>query len=134
MSIVSSAQASTSSCDVDHLLRSLAGNRSAARRLVQMFLDMYPGKVVLFDAALQAKDWVALRRVVHELRGSCSMFSATTCLALAGQLEEALPDHIGPELPGVCARFKAALVDVAGGMRRFLDEQPESVTSSLEPQ
>ena len=126
MSIVSSTEASSRSCDVDHLLQSLAGNRSAARKLVQMFLDMYPGKVVLFDAALQAEDWVALRRVVHELRGSCSMFSATACLTLAGKLEEALPDHIGPELPGDCARFKDALVDVAGVMHRFLREQPES--------
>lgn len=126
MSIVSSAEASPRSCDVDHLLQSLAGNRSAARKLVQMFLDVYPGKVVLFDAALQAEDWVALRRVVHELRGSCSMFSATACLALAGKLEDALPDHVDPELTGDCVRFKDALVDVAGVLHRFLDEPPDS--------
>lgn len=126
MSIIASAAVSPKPCDVNHLLQSLAGNRLAARKLMQMFLDMYPGKIALLDAALQAADWVALRREVHDLRGSCAVFSATTCLSLAGELEAALPDHAGPQLPEDCARFKDAVADLAAELRLFLDSQPES--------
>lgn len=126
MSIIASAAVSPKPFDVDHLLRSLAGNRPAARKLTTMFLDMYPGKIALLDAALQAADWVALRRVVHDLRGSCGMFSATDCLSLASKLEGVLPDHVGPQLPEDCAHFKEALADLAAELRQFLDRQPES--------
>jgi len=126
MSQIASATVSPRPCDVDQLLQSLAGNRPAARRLVHIFLDMYPGKVALIDAALEGADWVALRRVVHDLRGSCAMFSASACLALAGKLEDALPEHVDPKLPEDCARFKAALADVAVELHLFLDGQPDS--------
>jgi HPt (histidine-containing phosphotransfer) domain-containing protein len=124
--MMASVAASPRACDVDHLLQSLAGNRMATQKLAQMFLDMYPGKIALIDAALQDGDWVALRRVVHDLRGSCAMFSATACLALAGKLEDTLPDHVDQELPEYCARFRTALADVAAELQLFLDERPES--------
>ncbi|HCI53539.1 MAG TPA: hypothetical protein DE312_09550 [Gallionella sp.] len=123
--MMASMAASPRPCDVDHLLKSLAGNRMATQKLAQMFLDMYPGKIALIDAALQDEDWVALRRVVHDLRGSCAMFSATACLALAGKLEDTLPDHVDLELPEYCARFRSALADVAAELQLFLDERPE---------
>ena len=108
-------------CDVGHLVKSLGGNRLAARKLAQLFLAMYPGKIVRLDAALHGADWGALRREIHELRGSCAIFSASTCLALAGQLEKALPDHVDQNLPEICAHFKDSLAHVAEELRRFLD-------------
>ncbi len=126
MSMMASTTVSPRPCDVDHLLQSLAGNRLAARKLAQMFLNMYPGKIALIDAALQDADWVALRRVVHDLRGSCAMFSATACLALASKLEDALPDRVDPKLFEDCTCFKDALADVAEALHLFLDDRTES--------
>lgn len=126
MSIMASAATNPRHCDIDHLLRTLSGNRMAARKLAQMFLDMYPGQIALIDAALQDRDWLALRRVVHDLRGSCAIFSATACLLLACKLEDALPDRVNPELPEDCARFKAALADVAAELHLFVDDRSES--------
>lgn len=122
MSVIASAAESTRSCDMDLLLVSLEGNWLAARKLAQMFLDVYPDKIALIDAALQAADWGILRRAVHDLRGNCAMFSATACLVLARKLEDALPDHVGEGLPEDCARFKEALSRVAEELRLFLNE------------
>lgn len=126
MSLIASTAESPRPCDADRLLQSLAGNRQVARKLVQMFLDMYPDRIALIDAAVQGADWVALRRVVHDLRGSCAVFSATACLALAGKLENALPDRVDQKLIEDCARFKEALADVAEELRLFLNDPPES--------
>ena len=133
--MIANAAASPRPCDVNHLLQSLAGNRLAAQKLVQMFLDMYPGKVALIDAALQAAAWVALRRGGHDRRGSGAMFSATVCLDLASKLEENLPDQVDPKLPEDCRHFKAALADVAEELNLFLDEQTNrSSQRSQEPE
>lgn len=126
MTSMSSATIRPLPCDVTHLLQTLAGNRMAARKLAQMFLDLYPGKIVLIDAALQAEDPVALRRVVHDLRSSCAMFSATDCLALASRLEASLLERTDSNVADDCARLKSALTDVAEELRRFLADLESS--------
>ena len=115
-------------CDVEYLVQLLGGERPAAWKLAQLFLDVYPGKVDLVNAALKAGDWVALRRSVHDLRGSCALFSATTCVSLASKIESALPDHVAPDLSEDCERFKDTLADVARELREFLDSEPGSAS------
>lgn len=119
------APRSSCPCDTDHLLRALANNRTAACKLVKMFLDMYPGKAALLAQALHDKDWAGLRQVVHDLRGSCAMFSASTCLALAGKLENALPNHVDGNLLEVCAHFRKALDELFEHLRQFYEVQSE---------
>ena len=115
---------------IDPLLRSLSGNRVAAKKLVRIFLDMYPEKIALFDAALQVADWVALRRVVHDLRGTCAIVSASCCLFWAAKLENTLPEQVSPELLVECACFKSALAEVVAALQLFLTDPPDSVRSA----
>ena len=109
-------------CDINHLLQSLGGNRLAVEKLVRIFLDMYPAKIALFDNALQTADWVSLGRVVHDLRGTCAILSASDCLVLAAKLENALPEHVTPDLMVECARFKTALTEVVAAIHLFLSD------------
>lgn len=120
MPTISSTFQTSKPCDVDYLVQLLAGDRIAAQNLARIFLDVYPGKIALVDAALNGNDWGALRRVVHELRGSCALFSATACINFASKLEEVLPDHVDASVPENCARFKDTLAEVAAELNRFL--------------
>lgn len=120
MPTISSTFQTSKPCDVDYLVQLLAGDRIAAQNLARIFLDVYPGKIDLVDAALNGNDWGALRRVVHELRGSCALFSATACINFASKLEEVLPDHVDASVPENCARFKDTLAEVAAELNRFL--------------
>ncbi len=132
MSMLSSAVVHRQPYVIDHLLRSLSGNRVAAKKLVRIFLDMYPEKIALFDTALQAADWVTLRRVVHDLRGTCAIVSASSCLVSAAKLESALPEHVSPELLQECASFKTALAEVVAALQLFWAEPTESVQSAAD--
>lgn len=120
MPTISNTFQTSKPCDVDYLVQLLAGDRIAAQNLARIFLDVYPGKIALVDAALNGNDWGALRRVVHELRGSCALFSATACINFASKLEEVLPDHVDASVPENCARFKDTLAEVAAELNRFL--------------
>lgn len=115
-------------CDVDYLVQLLAGDRMAAKKLAQLFMDVYPAKIGLFNAAIHGKDWIALRRSVHDLRGSCALFSATECINLASKIESTLPDQVAPDLFGDCECFKDALADVARELQKFLDGAPGSTS------
>ncbi len=130
MSMMVGAMGNPKPCDVDYLVQLLAGDRMAAQKLAQLFLEVYPGKVELVNAALQRGDWVALRRSVHDLRGSCALFSATACISLASKIEKTLPDDVAPDLFEDCERFKGALADVAEELRDFLDGVPGSANRS----
>ena len=120
MPTISSTFQTSKPCDVDYLVQLLAGDRIAAQNLARIFLDVYPGKIALVDAALNGNDWGALRRVVHELRGSCALFSATACINFASKLAGVLPDHVVASVPENCARFKDTLAEVAAELNRFL--------------
>ena len=120
MPTISSTFQTSKPCDVDYLVQLLAGDRIAAQNLARIFLDVYPGKIALVDAALNGNDWGALRRVVHELRGSCALFSATACINFASKLEEVLPDHVDASVPENCARFKVTLAEVVAVLNCFL--------------
>lgn len=120
MPTISSTFQTSKPCDVDYLVQLLAGDRIAAQNLARIFLDVYPGKIDLVDAALNGNDWGALRRVVHELRGSCALFSATACINFASKLKEVLPDHVDASVPENCARFKDALAEVVAELNCFL--------------
>lgn len=131
MSLMSSAAVHRSPFVIDHLLRALSGNRAAAKKLVRIFLDMYPNKVAQFDAAVETSDWTAMRRVVHDLRGNCAIVSASSCLVSAAALEDALPEHVSPGFLLECARFKAALEEVVSALNEFMADPTESVPSSM---
>ena len=120
MPTISSTFQTSKPCDVDYLVQLLAGDRIAAQNLARIFLDVYPGKIALVDAALNGNDWGALRRVVHELRGSCALFSATACINFASKLEEVLPDHVDASVPENCSRFKDTLAEVVAELNCFL--------------
>lgn len=107
-------------CNMDFLLESLAGNRAMADRLAGLFLDTYPDLIRQLDEARTDGDLAALRKIVHNIRGSCVMFSVLPCLALAGKLEDQLPDRPGIDLADDCVRLRGLLEDMATELRRFL--------------
>lgn len=110
----------TTLCDMDYLLASLAGNRAMADKLAKLFLDTYPGQTQEMGQALERSDLAALRKVVHNIRGSCVLFSVGPGLALAGKLENSLPDQPGPDLTADCAQLRGILEDMAEELGRFL--------------
>lgn len=92
------------------------------RRTRPIFLDVHPGRSprAVMRVLNGNHDWCALRRVVHELRGSCALFSATACINFASKLEEVLPDHVDASVPENCARFKDTLAEVVAELNCFL--------------
>jgi HPt (histidine-containing phosphotransfer) domain-containing protein len=120
MDLVTVAEHGDSLCDLDCLLDSLAGNQAVATRLAELFLKMYPNTLGELDRASRQGDLAALRRVVHEIRNSCALFSAEHCVALARKLEDELLDGLAPDLQGDCALLKADLEHVAQELREFL--------------
>lgn len=107
-------------CDMDYLLESLAGNRAMVEKLAGLFLDSYPGLVRELGQALARSDLAALRQIVHNIRGSCVLFSVGPGLALAGRLENELPDQPGPDLAADCARLNGILEGMAQELGQFI--------------
>jgi len=122
MDLVTVAEHGDSLCDLDRLLESLAGNQAVATKLAELFLKMYPNTLAELDRASRQKDLASLRRVVHEIRNSCALFSAEHCVALARKLEDALLDGLAPDLLADCALLKMDLEHVAQELREFLAE------------
>jgi len=93
MSNLGSADSGSQVCNLDYLLGNLGRNRAVANRLVQLFLDGYAGLMERFLRAASEGDMQAMRNVVHEIRGSCVLFSAHEAVALARELEYLLHAH-----------------------------------------
>lgn len=82
-------------CNLDYLLVNLGRNQAAALRLIHLFIDNYPQLIARLDDAAKACNVSALRDVVHDIRGSCVLFSAHQSVELARELEYVLFCHKG---------------------------------------
>lgn len=117
-------------CDLGYLLGNLGGNMGAAKRLITMYLANHPNLLAVLDRATEAGDLRSIRQVVHDIRGSCVLFSARHCLLLTRRIEEALrapADEIvaieSDEMPGWmkdCIELRGALVAMADELRVIL--------------
>jgi len=74
-------------CNLDFLEVSLGRNRKTALRLVGLFVDGYPGLLQRLKDCLNEGDLACLRRVLHDIRGNCVLFSAQECLAQTIRME-----------------------------------------------
>lgn len=126
------APSGSSVCDLSSLLENLGGDVSAAQRLVKIYLDNHPVLLGNLDRAVQRNDLQAVLQAVHDIRGSCMIFSAQTCLELARKIEDALrrlPSG-GSLLATVvvggwveeCATLAVALDEMAAELRGLLDD------------
>lgn len=77
-------------CNLDYLLVNLGRNRTAAERLIRLFIDNHPQLTARLESAAAAGDVPALQDAVHDIRSSCVLFSAHQAVALARELEYAL--------------------------------------------
>lgn len=94
-------KASGSSCSLDFLRNNLGRNESAARRLVELFLDTYPALLERLDVSARNLDLIGLQNVVHDIRGNCVLFSAQACLEQTRFMENALRDLIAASGVGI---------------------------------
>lgn len=102
----------------------------AARRLAKMYLNNHPVLLSNLDRAVQENDLPAIVQAVHDIRGSCVMFSAHTCLELARRIEDALRrlPAGAPLLAAIaggwvedCATLAVALDEMAAELRALLE-------------
>jgi signal transduction histidine kinase/DNA-binding response OmpR family regulator/HPt (histidine-containing phosphotransfer) domain-containing protein len=73
--------------DWEAALQRIPGEIDVARDLAAMLRTEAPRLLNETATALQAGDWVRLRRAAHTLKGSASIFAAQAVVDLAGQLE-----------------------------------------------
>jgi HPt (histidine-containing phosphotransfer) domain-containing protein len=115
-------------CNLDYLLVNLGRNRDAANRLVRLFLDNYPQLIARLESAASESDIAAMQDVVHDIRGSCVLFSAHRAVALARELEYVLHCHrqggqginwVARSLP-----LREAMSAVYGELQRYLESSP----------
>lgn len=85
-------------CNLDYLTVNLGRNKEAARRLVSLFLENYSPMLTRLETAARAGDIPAMQDAVHDIRGSCVLFSAHQALASARELEYVLHCHRGDGL------------------------------------
>jgi len=115
-------------CNLDYLLVNLGRNRAAANRLVQLFLDNHPQLIARLERAAADSDISAMQDAVHDIRGSCVLFSAHQAVALARELEYVLHCHrrdgLGINWLARSAALREALSEVHGELRRYQDGQP----------
>ncbi|WP_281985813.1 Hpt domain-containing protein [Azonexus hydrophilus] len=117
-------------CNLDYLLVNLGRNRAAANRLVQLFLENHPQLVAWLEQAAMDNDISAMQDVVHDIRGSCVLFSAHRAVALARELEYVLHCHrqdgTGINWLARSAALRNALTDVHDELKRYQEESPVS--------
>jgi len=115
-------------CNLDYLLVNLGRNRAAANRLVQLFLDNHPHLIARLERAAADSDISAMQDAVHDIRGSCVLFSAHRAVALARELEYVLHCHRldghGINWLARSAALREALSEVYGELQRYQEGQP----------
>ena len=115
-------------CNLDYLLVNLGRNRSAANRLVQLFLDNHPQLIARLERAATDSDVSAMQDAVHDIRGSCVLFSAHRAVALARELEYVLHCHrkdgLGINWLARSAALREALSEVYAELQRYQEGQP----------
>ena len=115
-------------CNLDYLLVNLGRNRVAANRLVQLFLDNHPQLIARLDQAAVDSNIAAMQDVVHDIRGSCVLFSAHRAVALARELEYVLHCHrrdgLGIDWKARIAALREAMSEVYDELQRHLQDMP----------
>lgn len=122
-------QAGGMSCNLDYLLINLGRNEEAAKRLVHLFLDNYPNLIGRLEESLANQDLTTLQRVVHDIRGSCVLFSARDCLDQTHRIENLLRDALahnegrgnGIDWENELLGLREALTRVANELKHYLD-------------
>lgn len=113
-------------CNLDYLLVNLGRNRAAANRLVQLFLENHPQQVSRLERAASEGDISAMQDVVHDIRGSCVLFSAHRAVALAREFEYVLHCHrqdgSGVNWLARSAALRSALAAVHDELKRYQEE------------
>lgn len=117
------------SCNLNYLLSNLGGNLAAAKRLVAIYLENHPVLLRSLDAALQRNDAAAIRQAVHDIRGSCVIFSANTCLELAKKIEDGLRQS--PERPTSLDQMAGGWFDECAALIVAMDEMAEELRALL---
>lgn len=123
------AQTGGRCCNLDYLLINLGRNEEAAKRLVRLFLENYPNLTRRLDESLMHRDLAALQRVVHDIRGSCVLFSARDCLDQTHRIENRLRDGSAPNESGgngvdwdvELRELRESLARMADELRHYLD-------------
>lgn len=117
------AQGRGACCNLDYLLINLGRNEEAARRLVGLFLENYPNLVWRLDESLMHRDLGALQRVVHDIRGSCVLFSAREALEQTHRIENLLRDcPANNELGSNGVDWDVELRELRESLARMADE------------
>lgn len=109
------------SCGLDSLVEVLGGNRGVAQRLARMFLETYGSTLARLESAVGHGDLAAIRRIAHDIRGTCAVFAAEECLSIARKIENDLIENLVEEWPADCARMHTAMETMAGELRRFVN-------------
>lgn len=81
-------------CNVEYLQVKLGSNSAAADRLVQIFIESSPLLCQRLEVASQKRDLLALKDVLHDIRSSCALFSATRCIDQARHMEQLVREHL----------------------------------------
>ncbi|RIX49563.1 MAG: Hpt domain-containing protein [Rhodocyclales bacterium GT-UBC] len=121
--------ADSASCNLNYLLGNLGGNLGAAKRLVSLYLENHPVLLHALDVALQRNDPKAVRQAVHDIRGSCVIFSAHTCLELAKKIEDGLRQL--PEQGVTAEHGIGACFEECAALTVAMDEMAEELRSLL---
>lgn len=77
------------------------------RQLVRIFSDEYPLMLKEIDKAAESQDAVALRKVMHKLKGSLLQFAAPAAVAAAAELENCAALDRLDRAPTLIAKVRA---------------------------
>lgn len=112
-------------CGMDSLVETLGGNRALAQKLARMFLDGHAATLAKLDETVQAADLETLRRLSHDIRGTCAVFAAERCLKLARKIELDLSDRQHGDWLADSRELRQTLEDMAAELREFLGDAQE---------
>ena len=87
--------------------------------LVSEFVAEMPSRVALLKRQLESKDWVALRRTAHQLKGAAGSYGFEPITPLAHRLEMLVAYGVEPKI------VTEAVQDLAAHCQRITAEVPE---------
>lgn len=118
----SPAQPVTPCCGLDTLVETLGGNHAIARNLARMFLENLEPTLDRLDQAVLASDLEAVRRLSHDIRGTCAVFAAEHCLRLARKIELDLGEQRLDDWRSDCRELRLALGTMAAELEGFVQQ------------
>jgi HPt (histidine-containing phosphotransfer) domain-containing protein len=89
------------------LLAHVDGDRDLLKEVIVIFLDTCPSLMETLRQALQNREFGAVVRAAHSLRGSASNFDATQVTTLAQQIESHASRNNLPELHDLFAKLES---------------------------